>query len=205
METEPRSEEHKGPPVGTSEADRGQATWERDGRSELPCGCAEEAGELRERERESCAAAASKGAETKCPGDPETERGGVGWRETRKLKKTHSWKMVRFQDPSEDDDVLERDSSAESLFPDQATKEWTSSTFAELFAAEDWQDIAGEETPRNHDVHNLKIKRTNMKKTLSVYHLEFLASPEHVLMNWINLNWSCVRVCLYLFTQKTGF
>lgn len=140
METEPRSEEHKEPPVGTSEADRGQTTWERDGRSQLACGWAEES---RVRERERCA---------KCPRDPGTERGGVGWREARKLRKTNSWKMVRFQDPSVDDDVLERDSSAESLFPDQATKEWTSSTFAELFAAEDWQDITGEETLRNRDV-----------------------------------------------------
>lgn len=151
METEPRSEEHKEPPVGTSQADRGQTTWERDGCSEPPCGCAEEAGEPCVRKRESCAAE-SNGEETNCPRDPETERGGAGWRQARKLKKTNSWKMVRFQDPSEDDDVLERDSSAESLFPDQATKEWTSSTFAELFAAEDWQDIAGEETLRTHDV-----------------------------------------------------
>lgn len=151
METEPRSEEHKEPPVGSSEADRGQTSWERDGHSELPCGCAGEAGELREGERESCAAE-SKGAETKCPRDPGTERGGTGWRETRKLKKTPSWKMVRFQDPSGDDDVPERDSAAESLFPDQATKEWTSSTFAELFAAEDWQDVTGEETLGNQEL-----------------------------------------------------
>lgn len=54
--------------------------------------------------------------------------------------------MVRFQDPSEDDNVLERDSSAESLFPEYALKEWTSSTFEELFMAEDWQDITGEST-----------------------------------------------------------
>lgn len=150
METEPRSEEHREPPVGTSEADGGQTAWERDGRSQLPCGCVEEAGEpcARERERESCAAE-SHGAETKCPRDQETQRGG--WTEVRKLKKTNSWKIVRFQDPSEDDDHLERDSAAESLFPDQATKEWTSSTFAELFAAKDWQDITGEETLRNHD------------------------------------------------------
>lgn len=145
METEPRSEEHREPPVDTSEADGGQTAWERDARSQLPCGCAEEAGELRARERENCAAE-SQGAETKCPRDQETQRGG--WTEVRKLKKTNSWKIVRFQDPSEDDDHLERDSSAESLFPDQATKEWTSSTFAELFAAKDWQDITGEETLR---------------------------------------------------------
>lgn len=152
METQPRSEEHKEPTVGTSEADGGQTTRERDGGSELPCGCAEEAGDLRVRQRESCAAE-SQGAETKCPRDQETEHGGAGWTQMRKLKKTNSWKIVRFQDPSQDDDVLERDSSAESLFPDQATKEWISSTFVELFAAEDWQDLTGEETPRNHDEH----------------------------------------------------
>lgn len=140
METESRSEEHKEPPVETSQADRRRTTRESGDRSEAPCGSAEEAGEP-----ESCAAE-SKPAETKCPCDPETEGGGSGWKEARKLRKTNSWKMVRFQDPSEEHDVLDRDSSAESLFPDQAPKEWTSSTFEELFAAEDWQDIAGEET-----------------------------------------------------------
>lgn len=149
METEPRSEEHTEPPVGTPEADRGRTTQEREGCSELPCGCAEEVGELCVRERESCAAE-SKGTETKHPRDPGAEHGGAERKEMRKLKRTYSWKMVRFQDPSQDDDVPERDSSAESLFPDQATKEWTSSTFAELFAAEDWQDITGEETLKNH-------------------------------------------------------
>lgn len=153
METKSRSDEHKEPPVETSEPDRTQTTRERDGRSEVPGGFTEEAGELSVREPERCAAE-SKPAETKCPRDPETESGGVGWRETRKLRKTNSWKMVRFQDPSEEQDVLERDSSAESLFPDQATKEWTSSTFEELFTAEDWQDITGEETSRNHEVHD---------------------------------------------------
>uniref|UniRef100_A0A3Q3WAZ1 peptidylprolyl isomerase n=1 Tax=Mola mola TaxID=94237 RepID=A0A3Q3WAZ1_MOLML len=57
------------------------------------------------------------------------------------MKKTNSWKIVRFQEPSEDDDVLEIDSSAESLFPEYVMKEWTSSTFEELFMAEEWQDI----------------------------------------------------------------
>lgn len=152
METALRSEEPTEPPVGTPEADRGETTREREGRSELPCGCAGEAGELCVRERESCAAE-SNSAETTCPRVPETEHGGAEQKETRKLKRTHSWKMVRFQDPSEDNDVLERDSSAESLFPDQATKEWTSSTFTELFAAEDWQDITGEETLKSRDEH----------------------------------------------------
>lgn len=153
METESRSEGHKEPPVETSEPDRRRTTRERDGCSEVPCGSTEEAGKLSVREPESCAAE-SKHAETKCPCGPKTEGGGAGWKEVRKLRKTNSWKMVRFQDPSEEHDVLERDSSAESLFPDQATKEWTSSTFEELFAAEDWKDITGEETFRNHDVHD---------------------------------------------------
>eukprot|EP00066_Takifugu_rubripes_P004037 XP_003967095.1 PREDICTED: peptidyl-prolyl cis-trans isomerase FKBP8-like [Takifugu rubripes] len=140
METESRSEEHKEPPVETSEPDRRQTTRERGDRSEAPCGSTEEAREPSEREPESCAAEGNP-AETKCPCDPETEGGGSGWKEARKLRKTNSWKMVRFQDPSEERDVVERDSAAESLFPDQAPKEWTSSTFEELFAAEEWQDI----------------------------------------------------------------
>lgn len=148
METEARSEEHKEPPVETSEAGGRQTTRERDARSELPRRSAEEAGDRcgREEEGEEGCAVGSTHAETKSPCDPETPSGGAGWTETRKLRKTNSWKMVRFQDPSVEDDVLERDSSAESLFPDQATKEWTSSTFEELFTAEDWQDITGEET-----------------------------------------------------------
>lgn len=39
-----------------------------------------------------------------------------------------------------------------------------------------------------------------MTKTLSAYHLVFLASPEHVLMNWINLNCSCVSAYTF-FTE----
>lgn len=145
METESRSEGHKEPPVETSQPDRRQTTREGGDRREAPCGSAGEAGETRAGEPES-RAAGGKPAETKCPCDPETEGGGSGWKEARKLRKTNSWKMVRFQDPSEERDVLERDSSAESLFPDQVPKEWTSSTFEELFAAEDWQDVTGEET-----------------------------------------------------------
>ncbi|CAL8262078.1 unnamed protein product [Merluccius merluccius] len=59
----------------------------------------------------------------------------------KKLRKTNSWKTVRFQDPSNNDAVLERDSSGESLFPDYGLEEWTSSSFEELFMAEDWQNI----------------------------------------------------------------
>ncbi|CAL8324950.1 FKBP prolyl isomerase 16 [Gadus morhua] len=56
----------------------------------------------------------------------------------KKLRKTNSWKTVRFQDPSQTDVVLERDSSGESLFPDYVLEEWK---FEELFKAKDWQNI----------------------------------------------------------------
>lgn len=61
----------------------------------------------------------------------------------KELRKTNSWKTVRFQDPSNTDAVLERDSSGESLFPDYGMEEWTLSYFEELFVAEDWQNITG--------------------------------------------------------------
>ncbi|XP_053742642.1 FKBP prolyl isomerase 16 [Synchiropus splendidus] len=61
--------------------------------------------------------------------------------EMRKLKKTNSWKMVRFQEPSTEDELPERDSSVESLFPEYTMEEWTVTTFEELFSKEDWQDI----------------------------------------------------------------
>ncbi|KAJ3596440.1 hypothetical protein NHX12_002847 [Muraenolepis orangiensis] len=59
----------------------------------------------------------------------------------KKLRKTNSWKTVRFQDPSKTDAVLERDSYGESLFPDFGMEEWTLSSFEDLFMAEDWQNI----------------------------------------------------------------
>lgn len=141
METEPRCEEHKDAAVEPTEPDR-------DSHTELACGPAEEGKQLcgRERAETESSAGEGKSTEIKIPTDPERESGNTECKERRKLKKTNSWKMVRFQDPSTDDDVLERDSSAESLFPEYVTKEWTSSTFEELFSAEDWQDITGEDT-----------------------------------------------------------
>ncbi|KAM3609573.1 uncharacterized protein V6R79_017287 [Siganus canaliculatus] len=146
METEPCCEEHKELAAeSTKPAVRGtlSESGDRDSHTELPYGSAEESVGLLGKEQvetESCAGE-SKNNEIKSPSDPEQQSGGRECTGERKLKKTNSWKMVRFQDPSEDDDVSERDSSAESLFPEHAIKEWTSSTFEELFAAEDWQDI----------------------------------------------------------------
>lgn len=154
METEPCCEEHKDPAVESMEPEVREAiseTADSDGHNELPCESAEE-GELpfeeEQAETDSCAAE-SKNTEIKSPSDPDRESGETECKEQKKLKKTNSWKMVRFQDPSMDDDVLERDSSAESLFPEYAMKEWTSSTFEELFMAEDWQDITGGNTAVN--------------------------------------------------------
>ncbi|XP_070828504.1 FKBP prolyl isomerase 16 [Chaetodon trifascialis] len=146
METEPCCEEHNNPAVEPTEPEVRDAiseTADRDSHTELPCGAAGEGEGLFKKEQaetESCGGE-SKSTEIKSPSDPGQESGGAECNERRKLKKTNSWKMVRFQDPSVDDDVLERDSSAECLFPEYAMKEWTSSTFEELFMAEDWQDI----------------------------------------------------------------
>lgn len=154
METEPCCEEYKGPSVEPTKPNVRQATSEvadRDSHTELPCGSTEEGNELFVREQaetESCTGD-SKCTEIKSPFEPERESGGTECMEHRRLKKTNSWKMVRFQDPSEDDDVLERDSSAESLFPEFGMKEWTSSKFEELFMAEDWQDITGKNMSKN--------------------------------------------------------
>uniref|UniRef100_A0AAV2L7W9 peptidylprolyl isomerase n=1 Tax=Knipowitschia caucasica TaxID=637954 RepID=A0AAV2L7W9_KNICA len=49
--------------------------------------------------------------------------------------------MVRFQEPSQDEPVTERDSTTETLFPLHVVGEWTSSSFEELFVSEEWQDI----------------------------------------------------------------
>ncbi|KAM6960773.1 FKBP prolyl isomerase 16 isoform 2-T2 [Aplochiton taeniatus] len=40
-----------------------------------------------------------------------------------------------------DEDVEERPSSEENLFPDFVVEQWTSSSFEELFMAQDWHDI----------------------------------------------------------------
>ena len=154
METEPCCEEHQDPAVEPTEPEVREAISEisdKSSHSELPCGPAEEGDGLRREEpteTESCTEP-SKSTEIKSPCDGgEPER-----REKRKLKKTNSWKMVRFQDPSEEDDVLEKDTSAESLFPGYATEEWTSSTFEKLFMAENWQDITGQDMSVNITSH----------------------------------------------------
>lgn len=151
METEPCCEDPAVEPTEPEVRDAISEIADRDSPIELPCVAAEEGEGLFKKEQaetESCAGE-RKSAEIKSPSDPERESGGAQCEERRKLKKTNSWKMVRFQDPSVDDDVLERDSSAECLFPEYAMKEWTSSTFEELFMAEDWQDITGEDTAGN--------------------------------------------------------
>lgn len=59
-----------------------------------------------------------------------------------KLSKTPSFgKMVRFK---EIEAVEERDTSDDTLFPDFDMEEWTTSSFEELFLADDWKDITGE-------------------------------------------------------------
>lgn len=159
METEPCCKEHGDPAVEPAEPEVREAILklsDRYSHIELPCGPAEEGDELQRKkqdETEGCARE-SKRTEVKSPRfDPKREGGEAEYKERKKLKKTNSWKMVRFQDPSADDIVLERDSSAESLFPEYAMEEWTSLTFEELFMAEDWQDITGEGTSVNSTSH----------------------------------------------------
>lgn len=159
METEPCCEERTEPAVEPSEPKVREASPEvadKDSHTELASGPAEEGEELTTKEEQvetqSCAEE-SKSTEIKSTSNPEAGDGETGCKERRKLKKTNSWKMVRFQDPSEEENVLERDSAAESLFPEYVMEEWTSSTFEELFAAEDWQDITGEDTSHARDTH----------------------------------------------------
>lgn len=159
METEPCCEEHEDAAVELTEPEVREAISELSDRyshTELPCGPAEEGDKLQRNKQdktESCPRE-SKSTEIKSPrSDPKQEGVETEYKERRKLKKTNSWKMVRFQDPSADDNVLERDSSAESLFPEYAMEAWTSSTFEELFMAEDWQDITGEDTSVNSTSH----------------------------------------------------
>ncbi|XP_070687000.1 FKBP prolyl isomerase 16 [Pempheris klunzingeri] len=146
METEACCEEHQDPAVDATEPEVREAISEladRDSHTELPCGPSEEDEGLSGKEQaqtESCAGE-NKSTEIKSPVDPGGESGDTECQEQRKLRKTNSWKMVRFQDPSTEDDVLERDSSSESLFPEYMMVEWTSLAFEELFNADNWQDI----------------------------------------------------------------
>ncbi|KAK2842248.1 hypothetical protein Q5P01_012448 [Channa striata] len=143
METRPCCEEHENPSAEPAEPEVREASSGYS-HSELTCGPAEEGVKLQVKEpveTENCATQ-NKYAEIKSPpSDPKQEGGETECNKQRKLKKTNSWKMVRFQDPSAEDNVSERDSSAESLFPEYAMEAWTLSTFEELCVAEDWQDI----------------------------------------------------------------
>ncbi|KAM7003059.1 FKBP prolyl isomerase 16 [Tautogolabrus adspersus] len=133
METDQCRQEHKNPagkPTELEVRDVISESADKDSHTKLLCRPAEESKGL----------CVKDPAETKSPSHPEGVR-GVAECKKHHLKKTNSWKMVRFQDPSIDDHVLERDSSGESLFPEYVIEEWTSSTFEKLFMAEDWQDI----------------------------------------------------------------
>nr|XP_020469449.1 peptidyl-prolyl cis-trans isomerase FKBP8-like [Monopterus albus] len=146
METEPACEKHEDPAVEPTECEVREAISalaHRERHTEHPCGLAEEGDKLKRKEQvetQSCTGE-SKSVNMKRPSDLEQEGRETECKNWRKLKKTNSWKMVRFQDPSADSGVLERDTSAESLFPEYVTEEWTSSVFEELFMAEDWHDI----------------------------------------------------------------
>lgn len=150
METELCCEVHKDSPEEATKPDIRLATCETadsDAHTQMPCVSAEGGdglfvGKQAETETREVEGDCTK---KKNPSESKQEGGVAECMELRKLKKTNSWKMVRFQDPSEEDDVSDKDTSAESLFPEYALKEWTSSTFEELFSAEDWQDITGEE------------------------------------------------------------
>ncbi|XP_029379746.1 FKBP prolyl isomerase 16 [Echeneis naucrates] len=145
METEPCYEEHKdlaAAPTGP-EVKEAISPLPHFSHTELAHEPQEESKKLESEEKieTQSGVGANESTEIKSTSNPEKGDGQAGCKEQRKLKKTNSWKMVRFQDPSEDDGLVERDSSAESLFPEYAIEEWTSSTFEELFTAEDWQDI----------------------------------------------------------------
>ncbi|XP_018619414.1 FKBP prolyl isomerase 16 [Scleropages formosus] len=59
----------------------------------------------------------------------------------RPVKTSSSGKTVRFQIPQDIEAIATSESSEESLFPDYDLEEWTTSSFEELFMAEDWEDI----------------------------------------------------------------
>ncbi|KAM9815996.1 peptidyl-prolyl cis-trans isomerase FKBP8-like [Syngnathus typhle] len=79
---------------------------------------------------------------------PEGRGAETRWQRRGQLKKTNSWKMVRFQEPSLEEDVAERDSSAESLFPEYVVEEWTTISFEQLFLKEDWQHLTDDRLVR---------------------------------------------------------
>lgn len=148
METEPCCEEQKDSAEEATEpkvrADISEFA-ERDTLDQLSCGPGVEGEEHCRKEQveaESCVAE-NKDPEIKSLPDPGQNSGGTECKEQKKLRKSNSWKMVRFQDPSTEDDVLERDSSAQILFPEYAVEEWTSKPFEQLFLADDWENITG--------------------------------------------------------------
>ncbi|XP_041651108.1 FKBP prolyl isomerase 16 [Cheilinus undulatus] len=144
METDPCCEEPKDPAGEPTEPEVRNVISEPADRvryTELLCGPTEERKGLFLKEPAVTGIFARPSNSTEVKSFSDTEGGGGGTEcKKHNLRKTNSWKMVRFQDPSTDDES-ERDSSAEGLFPEYITEEWTSSTFEKLFMAEDWQDI----------------------------------------------------------------
>lgn len=112
---------------------------------EQPCEQTQECEEPCESEQweSQCISGQRDSPEIKGPADHECGRREPACKGQRKLRKRNSSKMVRFQMPSEDESVSERDSAAETLFPEYTLEEWTTSTFEKLFGTEDWQDITG--------------------------------------------------------------
>lgn len=141
MESKPYCEEDPDAAVESTEVKEAMSELpNRDSPTEQPSEEQEELSKSEQPETESIAGE-NKSSEIKSSCDPECNDTETECKQQGKLRKTNSWKMVRFQDPSEDDDVSERDSSVECLFPQFVMQEWTSLTFEELFMAEDWQDI----------------------------------------------------------------
>lgn len=150
METDPSCEEHKdnsGQPTNPEVRGTISESADKDGNTELLCEPAEEGKGhcLKEPAETEISVRERNSSEMKSLSDPEGESEDPECKRQRNLRKTNSWKMVRFQDPSMEDDVVDRDSSAESLFPEYEVEEWTSSTFEKLFTAKDWQYITGED------------------------------------------------------------
>ncbi|XP_078804879.1 FKBP prolyl isomerase 16 isoform X4 [Oryzias latipes] len=142
METEAHCEEQIVPVTGLMEVEVRAAISETDDADcpdKLPFGSVEASDNPCEKV-ENCEEG-SEGFETKESPDAKQETEETKCKGEKKLRKTNSWKMVRFQDPSTDEDVLERDSSAEILFPEYAVEEWTSTSFEQLFVADDWENI----------------------------------------------------------------
>ncbi|XP_005798327.1 peptidyl-prolyl cis-trans isomerase FKBP8-like isoform X1 [Xiphophorus maculatus] len=153
METEPCCEERRDGVLDPTEpevVERISEPADCDPLNKLPCGPPEQGEELCGKEPSEIEnhAVESKDTEIKSVSNCEQEREQAECKVEKKLKKTNSWKMVRFQDPSTEEDVVERDSSAEILFPEYAVEEWTCAQFEELFMAEDWENITEDQLLR---------------------------------------------------------